>query len=41
MRWIRRRRNRSEYDDPFFGIQEVTADLQHARNIVAAAKASL
>lgn len=34
-------RNKSEYDDLFVGTQDVVADLQHARNIVAAVRASL
>lgn len=38
---LRRRRNKSEYDDIYFGRLDVEVDLQHARNIVAAVGASL
>ena len=38
---IRRRRNKSEYDDAILGDQDVTADLEHARDIVAAVRAAL
>lgn len=38
---LRRRRNKSEYEDLFFGAQDVTTDLQHATNIVRAVRASL
>jgi hypothetical protein len=38
---LRRRRNKSEYDDGIVGEQDVTADLAHARNIVAAVRASI
>lgn len=38
---IRRRRNRSEYDDLVLGTQDVAADLQHAEQIVAAVQASI
>lgn len=38
---LRRRRNRSEYDDVIVGRQDVENDLQHARDIVAAVRASL
>lgn len=38
---LRRRRNRSEYDDAVLGEQDVRTDLAHARNIVAAVRAAL
>lgn len=38
---LRRRRNRSEYDDIIIGRQDVEVDLQHARDIVAAVRAAL
>ena len=38
---IRRRRNKSEYDDMVFGSQEVAVDLKHAKNIVAAVGACI
>lgn len=38
---MRRRRNKSEYDDIVLGSQDVTTDLVHATNIVSAALASL
>ena len=36
---MRRNRNRSQYGNRVFGIQEVTADLDHAREIVSIIKA--
>jgi len=36
---MRRRRNKSEYDNLLLGRQDVEADLRHAANIVAAVKA--
>lgn len=38
---IRRRRNKSEYDDIGIGNQDVEVDVQYARDIVAAVRASL
>ena len=38
---MRRRRNKSEYDDIVLGSQDVDADLVHATNIVSAALAAL
>ncbi len=38
---IRRRRNKSEYEDMSLGEQDVLADLAHTRNIVAAVRADL
>lgn len=38
---MRRRRNKSEYDDMVIGNQDVATDLEHARNIVESVKASL
>lgn len=38
---LRRRRNKSEYEDLIVGAQDVATDLQHAENIVAAVRASL
>lgn len=38
---LRKRRNRSEYDDTVFGDRDVATDLDHARDIVAAVKALL
>lgn len=38
---LRRRRNRSEYDDLVLGDQDVRTDLGHARGIVAAVVADL
>lgn len=38
---MRRRRNKSEYDNIVLGRQDVEADLHHASNIAAAVKADL
>jgi RecA/RadA recombinase len=38
---LRRRRNKSEYDDIIVGRQDVENDLQHARDEVAAVRALL
>jgi len=38
---LRRRRNRSEYDDITFGRREVEADLLLASDIVSAVRSSL
>jgi RecA/RadA recombinase len=38
---LRRRRNKSEYDDIIVGRQDVENDLQHARDLVAAVRALL
>ena len=38
---LRRRRYKSEYEDSVFGNDEVAEALAHARNIVAAVRASL
>jgi hypothetical protein len=38
---LRRRRNRSEYDDITFGRREVEADLLLANDIVSAVRSSL
>jgi hypothetical protein len=38
---IRRRRNKSEYDDITIGIADLTADLAHAAAIIQAVRAAL
>jgi hypothetical protein len=38
---MRRRRNKSEYDNLLLGRQDVETDLRHATNIVAAVRADL
>lgn len=38
---LRRRRNKSEYDDIIVGRQDVENDLHHARDVVAAVRALL
>jgi hypothetical protein len=38
---LRRTRNRSEYTDTVLGVVQVTADLAHATNIVAAVRTDL
>ena len=38
---LRRRRDKSEYDDSVVGRQDVETELQHARDVVTAVRASL